>query len=54
MSKLTKQHFIAIAEAIAKLESVIDRRMMFEALLPMLVASNPAFDRNRFAKAAKL
>ncbi len=51
-AKLTKQHFIALAKAISKLSNPADRAMMLDALTPMLMASNPRFDMERFKKAA--
>ena len=53
-AKLTKQHFIAMAKAIAQLSNPADRKMMLDALSPMLIASNPNFDMARFSKAAKV
>jgi len=53
-AKLTRQHFIAMADAIAKLSNADDRKMMLDALAPMLLASNPNFDMARFSKAAKV
>ena len=53
-AKLTKQHFVAMAKAIAKLSSSSDRVMVLSALTPMLVASNPNFNMDRFKKAAKV
>ena len=53
-AKLTRQHFIAMADAIAKLSNADDRKMMLDALTPMLMSSNPNFDMARFSKAAKV
>lgn len=53
-AKLTKQHFVAMAKAIAQLSNPADRKMMLDALAPMLMASNPRFDMERFKKAAKV
>ena len=53
-AKMTKQHFIALAKAIARLSDVKEKQMMIDALTPMLVASNPNFDMDRFKKASGL
>lgn len=53
-ASLTRKHFIMMAQAIANLPNPADRKMIYDALLPMLMASNPMFDSSRFMAAAKV
>lgn len=52
-NSLTRQHFDAIAEAIASLGGINIRRKMARLLSPVLARFNSSFDGERFRIACK-
>lgn len=51
---MSRKHFIALAKAIASLQSKSDRVAMVRTLLPVLRSSNPNFNASRFCDACGL
>lgn len=51
---MTKQHFIALAKAIADIREIQSRRMAATAVAEVAAQFNPRFDKARFFEACGL
>lgn len=50
----TRRHFVQIAEALAKIKNVDNRRQAAAAMAAIFTGSNPRFDAGRFLAACGL
>jgi len=51
---MTKKHFIALAQSIAKIPNIAERKALAESHAVLCAKSNPRFDKSRFFSACGL